>query len=182
MLTKREILTQLSKDGIILGRSNPGRTFDFYRQIKLIPKNEAVRTNKKGKFITLYPDWVPQLIKNIKKCQQEGKKLSEIREAFEKSRRFLREWAKVCEVKDGWRGMQKHTTPERNLIIWFYPDGIEIYETDKAFDDAKKCKILKKRSLSLEEYERLVGKEAVRIASEKRRIITTANICEAIFK
>jgi len=180
MLTKKQILDQLSKEGIALGRSNPRRTFDFYRQIGLIPKDAIVKIKEKGKFKTLYPNWTPQLIKNIKKCQQEGEKLSEIKKAFRQSQQLLQNWAKVCKVKIGYMGMQRHSTLGKNLIIWFYSDRIEIYETDRVFDDVKKCKILGKQSLSLEEYKELVGKEAVRIASEKRRIITTANICEAI--
>jgi len=179
MLTKKEILSQLKRENINLGE-NPERTFIYYQEIGLIPKGKGFLPSNKR--VALFPDWTPRLIKNIKKCQQEGKKLLEIKKAFKESQQFLQDWAKACKVKDGYMGMQKHTTIETNLVVWFYPDRIEIYETDKAFDDAKKCKILRKRSLSLEEYQRFVGKEAVRIALEKRRIITTANICEAIFK
>ena len=74
-LTRDEILDRLKRDFNI---KLTVRSFDHYRQIGLIPPIHG-RKNRKG----LYPDWTPELIKKIKDFQQEGSKLSDIRDFSE---------------------------------------------------------------------------------------------------
>lgn len=186
--TKREILDQLEKEGITLGRSNPSRTFDLYRQLNLIPKEAILRTTKNGKFITLYPDWTFGLIKNIKKYQQEGRKLSEIKKALEESRRTIKEWAEALKLdSEEIRNITRHIIREEGmhyLISVFFPDRIQWFKVDKfgdPFHITKDIQILDTKTLDFEEYAELVKKLAIEFAKKKHKILRDRDIELAIF-
>jgi DNA-binding transcriptional MerR regulator len=76
MLTKRQILAQLEKDGIDLG-ANPERVFNFYLEKKLIQPS-IKRKNRLG----LYAYITIERIKKIKQYQNKGKTLAEIEKIF----------------------------------------------------------------------------------------------------
>jgi len=74
MLTKAQILEELEKTGIRLGK-NPSRTFNYYRQIGLLPE----RCGYANKNTALYPTPTLYILKRIKALQQKGCNLSEIK-------------------------------------------------------------------------------------------------------
>jgi len=72
LITRSEILNILERDFKI--KITP-RTFDFYKSEGLIPQIQA-RKNRKG----LYPEKTPEIIVKIKEMQEEGLRLSEIKD------------------------------------------------------------------------------------------------------
>ena len=188
MLTKDQIVSQLKKEGVKLGRSNPSRTFDLYRQLGLIPRDDVVKTNINGKFTVLYPDHTVSLIKNVKKYLADGRRLSEIAEGLQESRSTLKEWARVLggdprQVTN----IRRHIIREEKMhyfVSVFYSDRIDWLKVNKMVDPYhidKDMQVLDTKTLSWEQYGEFVGKLAARLAREKHSIIRDKDILLAIF-
>lgn len=185
MLTKKQILEQLKRENVDLG-SNPGRTFVYYQEMGLLPKSENfLPTNKT---VALFPNWTPNLIKNIKAYQREGKKLFEIKKDLEESGRTIKEWAEVLKLDSKEiRNITRHIIQEEGmhyLISVFFPDKIQWFKVDKFSDPfhiAKDIQILDTKTLSFEEYGELAKKLAIEFAKKKHKILRDRDIELAIF-
>ena len=188
MLTKKQILDQLKKENVDLG-SNPERTFIYYQQIGLLPhKKGSLPGNKR---IGLFPDWIPGFIKRIKKAQQEGIKLWEIKKAFDKVGELLEiEWSRVLNLDnpEAIKKIHHHVLSKGkemyHLVTVFYPDRIHWFKvkiSGIAFEIPEDFKILDSKTFRLEEYSEFVKKLAVKIAKEQHRILEHRDIDRAIF-
>lgn len=186
MMTKKEILGQLKNSNVSLGK-NPERTFVYYQEMELVPKGKTfLSTNKR---VALFPDWVPTLIKNIKKYQREGKKLSEIKKALDESRRMRKELKEALGLQDEKEEPSFQTSLIREeemhyLISAFYPDKIKFFKVDRIVDPfhiTKDLQVLEQKTLNLEEYAELVKRLAIKLAKEKHKILRDQDIKLSIF-
>ena len=188
MLTKKEILEKLEKKGIFLGRSNPSRTFDFYRQLGLIDRQEIFRTKIKGTFTVVYPDNTVDLLTNIHRYVREGKGLSEIKKGLQASRGYRREWIQALKLDpSGIESIRIHMVRQDEMhyfVLVFYADEVHMFKVSGMaglFPVEKNVKVLDKRFLSWEEFGETVKKVAIQFAKEKRVMIKDRDIILALF-
>ncbi len=83
LLTKKEIFERLKQDGVDLGE-NPFRTFLYYQETGLIPEPEGKRKNA-----YLFPETTIDAIKLIKKLQQEGESISDIKKIYKNAMKSM---------------------------------------------------------------------------------------------
>ena len=119
MLTRDEILNILKRDKKI---DITVRTFDFYRDKGLIPPIEG-RRNRKG----LYPNNTPDMIASIKKYQNDGMTLSNIKKLMnaKREKEFYESQLSELESKKRYlKGWDDPTKREQRLIAFLNLEDI----------------------------------------------------------
>lgn len=187
MLTKEEILNQLKKENVDLGK-NPERNFVYYQELGLIPTkgNSHVSTQKRR---LLFPDWTPKLIKTIKRLQREGKKLREIKTALGESQSLTKTLKKVLGLEQNEETAfyinymaDRETTYcvvgafYRDRIKWFKIQGV-----GSPWDVDENPRIADTRILGYEEYGELIKNLAIKVAKEEQRTLTEKDINLMVF-
>jgi len=182
MLTKEQILTQLKKENVDLGK-NPQRTFVYYQEMGLLPIQGKSHVSIQKRRV-LFPDWTPKVIKTIKKLQREGKKLRDIKAALDESESSIKNLKKVLGLKDNEEtSFYVNYLVEREtrhcVIAAFYRDRIQwfrIHGVASFWDVDDKLRIADSKTLNYEEYGDMVKKLAINIAKREQRALTEKDI------
>ena len=188
MLTKQQILSQLKKENVDLGK-NPERTFVYYQELGLLPIQGKSHVSIQKRRV-LFPDWTPKVIKTIKRLQREGKKLREIKAALEESQSSIKNLKKVLglerneEVSFYVNYLVERETRHcvigafyRNRIKWFRIGGLA-----SSWDVDDNLRIADSKTLNYEEYGDMVKKLAINIAKEEHRALTEKDINLMVFE
>lgn len=187
MLTKEQILSQLKKENVDLGK-NPERTFVYYQELGLLPTQgkSHVSTQKRR---LLFPDWTPKLIKTIKRLQREGKKLKEIKTALGESQSLTKTLKKVLGLEPNeeialYINYAVETEMTHCVVGAFYRDRIKWFKIEgvgSPWDVDEDLAIADSKTLNYEEYGELVKNLAIKVAKEEQRTLTEKDINLMVF-
>jgi len=190
MLTKEEILKQLSRENVDLGKS-PERTFVYYQELGLIPTKESGNISTRNRKL-LFPDWAPKLIKTIKRLQQEGKKLSEIKASLDESQTIHKAIREKLGLDEDEQvdfyidfGQKKYQNKEVNICVVgaFYSDKIKWFKIENVsspFFVDEDFRIAETRTMTFGEYGECIKNLAITIAKENKRVLKKDDIVTAI--
>lgn len=191
MLTKEEILRQLSRENVDLGK-NPERTFVYYQELGLIPTKAKGNISTRNRKL-LFPDWAPKLIKTIKRLQEEGKKLSEIKAVLDESQaihKTIREKLSLDEDEelDFYIdfGQDEYQDKEVKICVVgaFYSDKIKWFKIENVsspFFIDENFRIVDTRTMTFREYGECIKNLAIGIAKENKRVLKNDDVVKAIF-
>jgi DNA-binding transcriptional MerR regulator len=203
MLTRDEILQILKEKHQI---EITVRTFDYYRDEKIIPPIQA-RRQRQG----LYPDNTPELIATIKKYQDQGMLLSDAKQLvyaleekrqaeqekieLQRKKKFRDEWrdpkarlnrlVSFLELKDEGQkydvGMMGAIgeTPETYLAA-FYEKHIDFYRIQVDYHLTDNWKILDKKRFTPDGYEWIL-RSLLRTSIKEGRVLDKDDIFVSIF-
>jgi hypothetical protein len=193
-LTKKEILNQLERDGVKLGK-NPNRNFVYLQEKGLLPPPVGIK-NKEA----LHHDFVPMLIKKIRKLQKERNTLEGIRYSIDDIIKKVKNELKTVEenrckihkflnLKDEGQTYKVTDFMYRNkelwggLIIAYYPDRITWFriKNPNLLLNYENSKIIEKKTLTVKEYGNLVKTIAIDTAKRGLRRFTENDELDVIF-
>ena len=191
MLTVKEILKQLRSENVYLGK-DPHRTFRFYEERGLLPEPEGFRKNE-----PLYPENTPWVIKNILFAQQVEKRtvediIREQRSGNEMRAEALQALGLEEEplnfyTQHVYHG--KYQTKDSDILVAIYKTEIVIFLLEGLWGglfhsphtEFRKLRVLKKVTLSLEEYGEYVQYQAVRKITGEGKLLEETYLFETLF-
>jgi DNA-binding transcriptional MerR regulator len=189
MITKDEILKQIEKSKYKIS----GRTFNYYRELNLIPQPEQ-RINRKG----LYPDYIPRVIKEIRELQEKGFSLEKIKEITSQtidhiSNARKERYNKVCQCLGLKNEGQSYTVYHlkdndigvNGVVTVFDKDRVTWFNVDHPHPTIKfnsELRIIEQKTMSLEEYGNFISSLSIEIGRKEHRLLKETDIFKALFK
>jgi len=191
LLTVKEILKQLRNENVYLGK-NPIRTFALYEEKGLLPEPEGFRKNE-----PLYPENTPWVIKNILFAQQVEKRTVEDIRREQRSGAEMRSEALIClgledeplnfcinHVHHG-----KYRSKDSDVLVAVYNTEIVIFLVEGLWggffhsphSELEKLRVLKKVTLTLEEYGEYAKYQAVRRLTGEGKLSEETYLFETLF-
>ncbi len=191
MLIKKEILKQLKKDNVDMGK-NPDRTFSFYREKGLLP--EPIGFRKKA---PLYPDNTPWIIRDIRFAQLvEKRTVDEIRRTLSTGQTFEREQFEILGLKENplnifYKNVHhgKYHCADSDILVAIYEEEIVLLLVEGIWGGIKDgqdrlnsdIRILEKRTLTMEEYGEFVKEQAINRAMGEGMMLEEEYLLERLF-
>ena len=156
VLTKKEIIAQLHKDGVDFCK-NSDRNFVYWQEKGILPKAHG-RSQKHGSTAAVYEPWVAKRIKTVKKMQESGMTLAMIKENLDWGRLFREHWCELLKLKDEGQTFEAHITiewrPGFYVMAAMFADRTKYYKIEGVYDGSlsqKKVTVMAKNILTVEE-------------------------------
>ena len=191
LLTVKEILKQLRSENVFLGK-DPHRTFRFYEEKGLLPEPEGFRKNE-----PLYPENTPWVIKDLLFAQQVEKRtiddiIREQRFGHQTRAKALKSLGLEEEplnfyTQNVYHG--KYQSKDSDILVAIYRTEIVIFLLEGLWGGffhspntgSKKLHVLKKVTLTLEEYGEYVKSQAIRKIAGEGKLLEETYLFETLF-
>lgn len=191
MLTVKEILKMLRSESVYLGK-DPYRTFQFYEERGLLPEPEGFRNDQ-----PLYPENTPWVIKNILLAQQVEKRTVQDIIRQQRSGEQMRANAMkslgleqeplnfytrhIYHGKYGSKDSDILVAIFRTEIIIFLLEGLWGGFFHASDTEPRKLRVLKRVTLTLEEYGEYVKYQAMRRITGEGKLLEETFLFETLF-
>ena len=104
MLTKKELLEELKKDDVDMGK-RPERTIVYYQQLGLLPLAEKHELRRRE---VVFPNYTVRLIKDIRMHLKRGGTLAEFKKGMEYNEEKRVQICKALKIDDENQGFTDH--------------------------------------------------------------------------
>ena len=191
LLTVKEILKQLRSEDVYLGK-DPHRTFRFYEEKGLLPEPEGFRRNE-----PLYPENTPWVIKDILFAQQvEKRTVDDIVREQRQGNQMRTEALKSLGLEEAplnfytkhvYHG--KYHSKDSDILVAIFRTEMVIFLLEGLWGgffrspntESRKLRVLKKVTVTLEEYGEYVKYQAIRKIAGEGKLIEDTYLFETLF-